>query len=61
MDEGTPHEGIARRDALHTGVLRYVVSTLGTAGVLYGSLLALHVSAYVGFVALLIGLVLEGR
>ena len=47
MDEGTPHEGIARRDALHTGVLRYVVSTLGTAGVLYGSLLALHVSAYV--------------
>ena len=34
---------------------------LMAAGLLYGSLLASYVSAYVGFVALLIGLVLEGQ
>jgi hypothetical protein len=34
---------------------------LWAAGLLYGSVLALHVSAFVGFVALLIGVVLEGR
>jgi len=31
------------------------------AGLLYGSVLAMHVSANVGFIALLIGLVSEGR
>ena len=60
MNKGTPREGTARRDALPSGVLCYVVSTPGI-GLLYGSLLASYVSAYVGFVALLIGLVLEGR
>lgn len=34
---------------------------LWAAGLLYGSVLALHVSALLGFVALLIGVVLEGR